>query len=156
MSDLQTTADLIADVLFRAGEPTDATSQFAATALAYLNRAYLGLAAGGGELVPEMREEWRWLKNTAPGVINLLPAIAPGIGTAPTSVNATFNSPAISFAGIFADLLGWEIKIGDNPDIFRVAVHTPGLRAGDPGRRLEWPQRHLWVCGRQTRLCPGQ
>jgi hypothetical protein len=128
VANLQYTADLIADVLFRAGERTDGSSQYAATALSYLNRAYLGIAAGGGELVPGIREEWRWLKNTTPGVLSLLPVIAPGIGTAPTQVNATFNTASITFSGMIGEnlvsLAGWSIKIGDNRDIFRIISHT--------------------------------
>jgi hypothetical protein len=124
----QFTADLIADVLFRAVEPTDGSSQYAAQALTYLNRAYLGIAAGGGELAAGMREEWRWLKNTTPGLLSLFPVIAPGIGTAPAYVNATFNNPILTFPGMigenFVSLAGWEIAIDDNPDVFRINTHT--------------------------------
>jgi hypothetical protein len=125
---LQFTADLITDVLFRAGEPTDGTSQYQATVLSYLNRAYLGIAAGGGELVPGMREEWRWLKKDPPGVLFVFPLLAPGVHNSPATVTATFNSTALTFSGIIGEnvvpIQGWFIKIGDNPDFYRIATHT--------------------------------
>jgi hypothetical protein len=148
---LQFTADLLADVLTRADEPTDGTSQYAAAALSYLNRAYLGIAAGGGELAPEMREEWRWLKR--PGVLSLLPMIAPGIGTAPGNVSATFNSQSITFAGMIGEglfsLVDWHLKIGDNPDIFRLATHA--INTGIATLDVPWngpTGTYLYVAGR--------
>lgn len=129
---LQYTADLIADVLFRAGEPTDGTSQYAATALSYLNRAYLGIAAGGGELVDNIREDWWWLRKSPPGLLFLYPLIQPGMvsvvfGTAPATVTATIASNALTFsAAIGTSIAGWFIRIGTHPDIFRIATHTSG------------------------------
>lgn len=70
---LQFTSALVADVLFRAGEPVDGNSEFEATALAYLNRAYFGLALGGGEFLPGMHEQWSWLFKRPPGILTLVP-----------------------------------------------------------------------------------
>jgi hypothetical protein len=143
MASLQFTENLLSDVLFRGGEwkpGQDITaSEFYTIALAYLNRAYLGIAAGGGELIPGLREEWRWLKNTTPGVIQLWPVIAPGIGTAPESVNATFNQAGITFNGMIGEgivnLTGWRLSIGEAGDIFRIASHTinTGIATLDSG-----------------------
>jgi hypothetical protein len=118
--------------LFRAGEwkpGQDITqSEFHDVALAYLNRAYLGIANGGGELIQDLDEDWLWQKNTTPGLMQVFPAIGPGVGTAPDSVNATFNMPEITFNGMigegFLSLAGWEIRIGTNPNIYRINAHT--------------------------------
>lgn len=130
---LQFTADLIADVLFRAGEPADGTSQYAATALSYLNRAYLGISTGGAELLDNVREEWWWLRKSPPGLLYLLPLIQPGavsvvFGTAPATVTATIGSTAITFSSAItgATIADWFIRIGTHPDIFRIAAHTLG------------------------------
>lgn len=128
MADLQFTQDLKIDVLFRGGEPVDGSSLYDRRIIGYLNRAYLGIAAGGGELVPNMREEWRWLKKTPPGVMYLLPELYPGVYTSPDTVTVAFNSTALTFSGIigenFVSLAGWFIRIGDNPDFFRILTHT--------------------------------
>jgi hypothetical protein len=128
MANGQFTADLIFDVLFRAGEATDGTSQYNARALEYLNRAYLGICAGGGELVPGMREEWRWLKKDPPGVIFVFPLLYPGLYNSPATLTVTFASTSGTFSGPIGEnlvsLAGWFIKIGDNPDFYRIATHT--------------------------------
>jgi hypothetical protein len=125
--DLRYTRDLKIDVLWRAGEKTDGSSPFEQRVLGYLNRAYTALVSGGGELAPEVREDWLWLRNTTPGIVQLIPALAPGIGHSPDFVNATQGSASITFTGAIGEgfsLLGWEIRIGDNPDIYRITAHT--------------------------------
>jgi hypothetical protein len=126
--DLRYTRDLKIDVLWRAGEKTDGSSPFEGRVLGYLNRAYTALVSGGGELAPEVREDWLWLRNTTPGVVQLIPALAPGVGQSPDWVQAYQGSANIDFSGVIGEgaisLVGWEIKIQDNPDIYRITSHS--------------------------------
>lgn len=124
MANYQFSADLIADILFRAGEPTDGTSDFDAVALQYLNRAYQALVLGGGEVDPEINEDWWWARKHPPGVLNLTPEITTGtISATNNSTSATLTSaPTPSVAGYF-------LRIGDHPDIFRISAHTAATTA---------------------------
>jgi len=119
MANYQFSADLVSDILFRAGEMTDGSSDFSGVALQYLNRAYQALILGGGEVSPENNEDWWWAKKQPPGVINMTSAIDTGTLTATNNSTAiTFSSaPAVSVAGYF-------IRMTGHPDIFRIAAHT--------------------------------
>lgn len=119
MANYQFSSDLVADILFRAGEQTDGTSDFAAVALQYLNRAYQALLMGGSEVDPEINEDWWWARKHPPGVINLSPAYDTGTVSA-TNDNVTLTlsaAPAYSLAGYF-------FRANGHPDIFRVSAHT--------------------------------
>jgi hypothetical protein len=129
---LQFTSDLISDVLFRSGEPTDGSSQYQTTVLSYLNRAYMGVCSGGSELMPEVRENWWWLRKYPPGLLFLIPPIASGgssvlFGVFPATVTATINSTTLTFSSnVGTSLTGWHIRIGASSDLYRIAAHTSG------------------------------
>lgn len=118
MSTLQFTSDIVNDVLFRAGEPTDGTSDFEAQALQYINRAYRAVWMGGGEFVPGMTEPWLWLKKDPPGVFVLQPSIDDGtIAVTNNSASVTFSvAPSVSLAGRFLQVEGGPV--------FRILSHT--------------------------------
>lgn len=121
MANYQYTSDLLADILFRAGEETNGTSDFAAVALQYLNRAYQALIMGGGEIDPECNEDWWWAKKHPPGVVNLLPAYDSG------TVSVTNNSAAIVLSSPPAySAAEYFFQAGTHPDIFRTISHTAG------------------------------
>jgi len=127
VANLRTSADLIDDVLFRAGEPTDGTSDFNAVALIYLNRAYSILWMGGGEFAPNIQEDWWWLRKSTPGILT----IQPGIDNT-TTVSVTRGSTSITFSAaptppIDASLAsGWFFHVDDHADVFRISTHTSG------------------------------
>ena len=121
MTTLATSADILDDVLFRASEPTDGTSEFDTQALQYLNRAYRAIWMGGGEFVPEINEPWLWLKKSSPGVLTLLPVDTTG------TVAATNNNTAITFSVTKAtDLDGYFLRVQGHADVFRISAHTAG------------------------------
>lgn len=121
MANLTTNADIIADILFRAGEPTDGTSDFDAEALRVLNRAYKALWMGGGEFVKGLNEPWLWLKKDPPGTLTLQPIDSVG------TLTATNNSTAVTLSATRASsLAGWFLKVDERSDVFRVATHTAG------------------------------
>ncbi|MFQ5915726.1 MAG: hypothetical protein ACE5JS_21345 [Nitrospinota bacterium] len=119
MANYQYSSDLIDDILFRAGELTDGTSDFNAVALTYLNRAYQALWMGGGAVVPSLNELWWWLRKYPPGTLILEPVIETG------TVSVTNNNSAITFSSApTKDLDNWFFKVDDHADIFRISAHT--------------------------------
>lgn len=124
MANFQYTSDLKADALFRAGEPTDGSSDWDARVLEYLNRAYRILRDGGSELDPMVREDWWWLRKSPPGVLTLQPTITTG------SVTTTNNSTSITFSSApAASVANYFFKIDSDSDVFRVATHTAASTA---------------------------
>lgn len=124
MANYQFSADLVDDILFRAGDLTDGTSDFNAVALQYLNRALFALAKGGSEIDPEVDEKWWWLRKYPPGVLTLEPFIDTG------TVNVTNNLNSITFSSApAASKKDWFLKTDKHADIFRISAHTAGAAA---------------------------
>lgn len=123
MANYQFSADLVADILFRSGEPTDGTSDFNQAALQYLNRAYQALWMGGTEVDPQLHETWWWLLTEAALIVE--PLINAGtVTTSNGSVNITFSSaPAASVAGYF--FRGSSLP----QETYKIATHTGGAAA---------------------------
>ena len=124
MGNLQFSSDLLDDILFRAGEPVDGTSDFHAQALIDLNRAYRAMWMGGGEFVKDMNEPWLWLKKSTPGILTLQPYDESG------TISVTNNSASATLSATRAtDLDGWFLKVDSHGDIFRISAHTAGSAA---------------------------
>ncbi len=124
MANYQYSGDLVDDILWRAGEPTDGTSDFNAVALTYLNRAYQAVWMGGSEIDPSLQEEWWWLRKDPPGVLTLEPRITTG------TVNVQNNNTGITFSSAPAsDLDNWFFQVDDHADVFRISAHTAGAAA---------------------------
>jgi|TARA_Y100000310_G_scaffold231529_2_gene234120 hypothetical protein len=119
MANYTTSADLVNDILFRASEPTDGTSDFDAAALQYLNRAYQGIWSGGSELDPEIMEVWWWLRKDDQGVLTLDPVTDTG------TVSVTNNNATITFSSApAATQAGRHFKVDDHADVFIISSHT--------------------------------
>lgn len=128
MANYTTSADLLDDILFRAGEAIDGTSDFNAAAIRYLNRAYQGIWSGGSELDPTIQEVWWWLRKDDQGTLILDPVINSG------TVSVTNNSTSITFStGPTPSVAGRHIKINDHADVFIITAHT----ATETGATLE-------------------
>lgn len=124
MANFTTSADLLDDILFRAGEPTDGTSDFDAAAIRALNRAYQGIWEGGQELDPEIHEFWWWIRKDDQGVLILNPIIDA------ETVNVTNNSANITFStGPTPSVAGRHFKVDDHADVFIISTHTAGATA---------------------------
>src|SRR3972149_11411201 len=129
MANLRTSADLIDHMLFRAGEPTDGTSDFDAVAPTSLNRAYQIVWSGGGEFDPSIQEDWWWLRKATPGKLILQPLIETG-KVSVTRGNASITFSAAPSPAIDASLAsGWFFKVDDHADVFRISTHTSGSTA---------------------------
>ncbi len=119
MANYQYTSDLIDDVLFRIGEKTDGTSDFDATALQYINRAYQTIWSGGSEFDPTLNEDWWFLRKDPPGTLVLDAAITTGtISMTADSISVTFSTgPTPSVTGRF-------LLIAGDDDVFRITAHV--------------------------------
>lgn len=112
-----TAQDIISNALFGAGE-TVGSSRWDSTAYDYLNRAYKAIANGKSEFLPEFIHDWWWLRDR--GVLTINPVITGTVAVTNADTAITFSSaPSISFAGR-------RIRIGNTPDVFKVAAHTGG------------------------------
>lgn len=122
MANLQYSSDIINDALFRAGEPTDGTSDFDSVALIYLNRAYRAMWMGGTEFDPTLHEDWWWLHTEASLILN--PSITTG------TVSVTNNDTAITFSSApAASVAGYHFKTNAHADVFKISAHTAGNTA---------------------------
>lgn len=125
MANYQYTLDLLTDVLFRAGEPTDAGSDYYDRALVYLNRAYHAVCQGGSELVPGMNEDWGWLTRYASGILE--PRIETTIAATKGGTAVTFGAIPTDFTGAHISVAGWYLT--SQQDIggrYRIVSHTAG------------------------------
>lgn len=127
MANFQYTSDIVADALFRAGEPTNGTSDFHSQAFSYLNNLYMQICRGGAELAPGVSEDWHWLRKPSPGTILLQPPI--------TTLTATVNLGATSvtlsgnpqnYLASNISVANWFFRVDNHPDIFKVSAHTSG------------------------------
>lgn len=127
MANFQYTTDIKSDVLFRAGEQTDGTSDYDALVLRYINRAQMAIALGGCEFAPEINEDWWWLRKDPPGVLTLQAPYEDGdVVVVNNSTTITFSVPPTFSAS------GWMFR-STNGDVFRVISHV----AGDPSATLD-------------------
>lgn len=130
MANYSTIADLVDDVLFRAGEnaaaSTSSGSDYYTAILRYLNRAYQSIWYGGGELLPDVSEQWWWLQAYNSGTLTLLPVFDDG------TVLVTNNNTAITFSSApqrnssNISVQGYHFKVDDHPDVFYISSHTSG------------------------------
>lgn len=121
MSNLRYTADLLTDALFRANEPTDGSSDYAAQALVFLNNVYMQICRGGSELTPGVNEDWSWLHKDKPGVLTLRPALTGTCTVTQDSTTVTLDLTQTT------DLVEYYFRIDTHPDIFRVETHGGGV-----------------------------
>jgi len=120
MANYQYTSDLIADVLWRASELTDGTSDFTdAVVLRYMNRALQAIAMGGTEFDPHINEEWWWLRAEGSLILN------PVVDTGTASVTNNNTSVTLSSAPA-ADMTGRFFKVDGFGDVFVISSHIAG------------------------------
>lgn len=125
MANYQYTSDLLTDVLFRAGEPTDAASDYYTRALVYLNRAYYAVCQGGSEVSPTINEDWLWL--TKQGSVVLEPKIDALLNATKGSTTVTLAAVPTDYTGANVSIAGWYVfSQNDIGGRYRVVSHTAG------------------------------
>lgn len=119
------TDELRHDVLFRAGEPTDGTSEYHARVLDYLNRVYLAVCQGGQEFGLDVNEDWLWLRQSA-SVILVPPITMTGTVTKGSSA-VTLSAAPVDDLGVQVSLADdWFLTMTDRRDWVQVVSHTAG------------------------------
>jgi len=127
MANLQFSADLVNDILFRAGEKTDGTSDYEAQALIYLNRAYRTVYHGGMEFSPEFNEQWVWASDRGQGLNSFIEAsISAGTVTVTRGSTAATLTVAPQQQATNVSVSLYRFKIEGEPDIYEIASHTSG------------------------------
>src|SRR2546427_10498 len=124
MANYTSSLDLKNDVLFRAGELTDGTSDFDAQALQYLNRAWQIIWEGGHELDPETREDWIWLMKT--GYLTLQPFITANVNLTSNNATITFTTAPVDQFNNAISVQNWWIRISGWQDVFKITAHISG------------------------------
>lgn len=126
-----TSQDCIDTGLTFAGELANHTgdaqaSEFRASALDYLNRAYLAILSASNEFDLDLGEPFTWAKAQNSGVLTFLPSIA-------ISCTVTTGSTSVTLAAIPTDDLGNQVslagrylKMGGSADMYIVSAHTSG------------------------------
>lgn len=122
MANSYSTQDLVKGALQRVGEKTDGSSNFHSLALKYVNRGYSDVLKGNCIFAPEIREAWRWARQTKSytvlGYYN-----SGSVSLINGSVNGTFSSaPTIS-------LQGYIFRVVGLPTFYTIATHTAGQTA---------------------------
>lgn len=117
MTTYSNTRELKQDVLFRASEPIDGSSDWETKVIDYLNRVYRTICAGASEFLPEYVEDWWWMRGQ--GVFLLEPAYVAG------TVTVVQGSDAISFSTSPAiSLVGRRLRVTDETDVPLIATHV--------------------------------
>jgi hypothetical protein len=121
---LETSLDLVQDILDRADELTDGSSDFQDQALRFLNRAYRALCMGGNEFMPGRNPDWWWLRDV--GTLLLRPAYTTGtMDVSNESTGVAISTPPSAYA-----LQGWHLKFDGNDDVYYMESHVIGEFAG--------------------------
>jgi len=121
MANFRTSQDIKKEVLARAGELTDGTSDFDARVMEHLNNAYHSLISGGNEFGPDVDEQWIWARSKRPAVLTLLPAVEDG------TVTLTKGSTVGTFSSAPTDSQeGRYLKIEARDEYFRIRTHAAG------------------------------
>ncbi len=123
MTTLETTAQILHDVLVRAGESkddeTDTTYELYDSVLEWMNRAY--------RFISNARTDWPWLRKTPPGVLSLLPKVSTGTVTATAgSTTLTFSTIPLNSLGSNVSLATYFFHARGDIDTFRIVTHTSG------------------------------
>ena len=127
-----TAADLKADALYRAGEPTDGTSQYDGLCYEWLTDV-LRAVISGGQFGPSPLEpvDWLWARAWPRGAIQLVqPVNADRSATATfvTGLQTVTTAPMVTNA---PNLAGWRVQQDQTP-----ARHVIGVAQHDPAGNI--------------------
>lgn len=110
-------SDIVSDVLFRAGEIAG-SSEWDTKVIDYVNRTYKALCAGSSEFLPEVVEDWWWMRGN--GLLILDPVINAG------TVAVTQGSASITFS-IDPNITGTNarrFKVKGHPEVYVISSIT--------------------------------
>lgn len=121
MSQFRTSADILDEILQKAGEPTNGNSSFETLALTYANKVHHAIIGGGNIFDLTVDEAWVWARSRFPIVLELLPPYTTGTVTCLNDdVNITFsNAPAVSIEG-------WHFQVAGKTTVYKFTKHIAG------------------------------
>lgn len=124
MAQFRTTADILDEVLQKAGEPTNGNSAYETLARTYANRVHHKIIGGGNLFNLNVDDPWVWARSRHPIVIELQPPYSTGAASCTVNdVNITFTiAPASS-------LEGWHFQINGRTTVYKIVQHTAGEAA---------------------------
>jgi hypothetical protein len=106
-----------------AGELEDGTSPFDTIAVDYINKAYMGLLAGGNLFGYDTDEPWIWAQSKRPILSALQAYIDTTIAVTADSVSGTLG------AAQSQSVEGWYAVIEGFDDVYNIAANTSGNTA---------------------------
>lgn len=119
MSQFRTSADVIDEVLQKAGEITNGNSPYETAARTYVNKAHHAIIGGGNIFDVLVDEPWTWARAKHPITFDLQPAYTSG------SVSVVNGDIDINFStSPTASLEGWHFQLVGKPTIYKITQHT--------------------------------
>lgn len=121
MSQFRTTADILDEILLKAGEPINGNSLFETRARTYANKAHHAIIGGGNIFNLNVDESWTWARARFPIVMELMPAYRDGgVVCTQDDINILFSAaPA-------ASLEGWHFQLDQTGTVYKITQHTAG------------------------------
>lgn len=122
MAQFRTTADILDEILQKAGEVTNGNSPYESLALTYANKVHHAIIGGGNIFNIDVNEPWVWARSRFPIVLELQPAYVSGtITCTQDDINVTFSdAPSTSVEG-------WHFQVGGCSTVYKITQHTGGL-----------------------------
>lgn len=120
MAQFRTTADILDEILQKAGEPTNGNSPFESLALTYANKVHHSIIGGGNIFNLDVDEPWVWARAKNPIVLELEPEYAGAVNCTNDDINITFSSAPTD------SLEGWHFQVKGKSTIYKITQHTAG------------------------------
>lgn len=127
MAQFRSTADILDEILQKAGEPTNGNSPFESIAVTYANKVHHAIIGGGNIFNLDVDEPWVWARSRHPIVLELEAGYAGAVAVTNGVVNITFSSAPTS------SLEGWHFQINGKSTVYKITQHT----AGDVSAQLD-------------------
>ena len=119
MAQFRTVADILDEILQKAGESPNGNSPYESLALTYANKVHHAIIAGGNIFNLDVDEPWVWARSRHPMVLELQPAYTSGAVTCTNGdVNITFESASST------SLEGWHFQINGRNTVYKITQHT--------------------------------
>jgi hypothetical protein len=119
VAQFRSTADILDEILQKAGEVTNGNSPFETLAVTYANKVHHAIIGGGNIFNLESDEPWVWARSRFPLVLEMLPAYITGtITCTQNDINVVFS------AGSSTSLEGWHFQVNGKPTVYKIMQHT--------------------------------
>lgn len=124
MAQFRTTADILDEILQKAGEPTNGNSPYETLAKTYANRVHHKIIGGGNLFNINVDDPWTWARARHPITLELQPPYETG------AASCTVNDTNITFTIAPASSLeGWHFQVKGLATVYKIVQHTAGEAA---------------------------